>query len=174
MLCCCYYVAQKIDEKISGTSKSPLDYLTLRNDKTFFFSTVLPVEIEIIINALQPGKAVGPYSITISLLKILSSHITKPLCTIIIESFSSGVFPDGLKLSKVIPQHKKGATDVPSNYRPISLLSIFSKVIEKLMHKRLFEFSNIAMYYIHFNLVSVKIFHFACFNKYDRDNQRNN
>ena len=82
----------------------------------------------------------NPYSIPISLLKILSSHITKPLCTIINDSFSSGVFPNSLKLAKVIPLHKKGATDVPSNYRPISLLSIFSKVIEKLMHKRLFEF----------------------------------
>ena len=50
------------------------------------------------------------------------------------------MFPDGLKLAKVIPLHKKGATNVPSNYRPISLLSIFSKVTEKLMHKWLVEF----------------------------------
>ena len=132
-------VAQKIDEKIPRTRKSPSDYLTSRNDKTFFLSPVTPVEIEIIINALQAGKAVGPYSIPISLLKILSSHVTKPLCTIINDSSSSGVFPNSLKLAKVIPLHKKGATDFPSNYRPISL-SIFSKVIEKLMHKWLFQF----------------------------------
>ena len=49
------------------------------------------------------------------------------------------MFPNSLKHAKVIPLHKKGATDVPSNYRPISLLSIFSKVIERLMHKRLFQ-----------------------------------
>ena len=118
-------VAQKIDEKILRTRKSPLDYLTLRNDKIFFLSPVISVEIEIIINALQAGKAVGPYSIPISLLKILNSHIPKPLCTIINDSFSSWVFPDRLKLAKVIPLHKKGATDVPSNYRPISLLYNF-------------------------------------------------
>ena len=53
-------VAQKIDEKIPRTRKSPLDYLTSRNDKTFFLSPVTPVEIEIIINVLQAGKAVGP------------------------------------------------------------------------------------------------------------------
>ena len=110
---CFLNVAQKIDKKIPKTRKSPLDYLTLRNDKTFFLSPVTPVEIEIIINALQAGKAVGPYSIPISLLKILSSHITKPLCTIINDSFSSGVLPDILKLAIVIPLHKKGATDVP-------------------------------------------------------------
>ena len=84
----------------------------------------------------MPSIIDNPYSIPISLLKILSSHITKPLCTIINDSFSSGVFPNSLKLAKVIHLHKKSATDVPSNYRPISLLSIFSKVIEKLMHKR--------------------------------------
>ena len=94
-------VAQKIDEKIPRTRKSPLDYLTSRNDTTFFLSPVAPVEIEIIINALQAGKTVGPYSIPISLLKILSSHIAKPLCTIINDSFSSGVFPNSLKLAKL-------------------------------------------------------------------------
>ena len=107
---------------------------------SFFLQLHHAVEIEIIINALQAGNSVGPYSIPISLLKILSSHITKPLCTIIDDSFSSGVFPNSLKLAKVIPLHKKGATDVPSNYRQISLLSVFSKVIEKLMHRRLFQF----------------------------------
>ena len=111
--------------------------MTLRNDKTFI-SPVTPVEIEIIINVLQAGKAVDPYGIPISLLTI-QSYITKPLCTIINDSFSSGVFPDRPKLAKVIPLRKKCAADVPSNYRPISLLSIFSKVIEKLMHKWLFE-----------------------------------
>ena len=108
--------------------------------KPFFLSLVTPVKIEIIINTLQAGKAVGPYRIPISLLRILCSHITKPICIIINGSFSSGVFPDRLKLAKVIPLHKQGATDVPSNYRPISLLSIFSKVIEKLMYKQLLEF----------------------------------
>ena len=51
-------VAQKIDEKMPKTRKSLLDYWTLRNDKTFFLSSVTPVEI--IIKALQTGKAVGP------------------------------------------------------------------------------------------------------------------
>ena len=95
---------KKIDERIPTTRKSPLDYLTLRSDKTFL-SPVTPVEIEITISALQAGKAAGPYSIPISLLKILSSHITKLLCTIINDFFSSGVFPDRLKLAKVIPLH---------------------------------------------------------------------
>ena len=48
-----------------------------------------------------------------------------------------------LKVGKVVALHKKGASDNPSNYRPISLLSAFSKIIGKLMHKRLFDFLEI-------------------------------
>ena len=53
-------------------------------------------------------------------------------------SFSTGVFPDALKIVKVIPVHKSGSTQDLNNFRPISLLSIFDKIIEKLMHKRLY------------------------------------
>ena len=52
----------------------------------------------------------------------------------------TGVFPDALKISEVIPIHKGGSTEEVNNYRPISLLSVFDKIIEKLMHKRLYEF----------------------------------
>ena len=45
-----------------------------------------------------------------------------------------------MKLAKVIPLYKKNSPEVPSNYRPISLLSIFGKIMEKLMHKRLYSF----------------------------------
>ena len=92
-----------------------------------------------IISSLKNGKAAGPFSIPINLLKILSNLITEPLCTIVNGSFSTGIFPDDLKLAKVIPLHKKGSTDDPRNYRPLSLLSIFSKIIEKRMHKRLYK-----------------------------------
>ena len=56
------------------------------------------------------------------------------------ESFFTGIFTDKPKIAKVIALHKKGATDDPSNYRPISLLSVFSKIFEKIMHKRLYNF----------------------------------
>ena len=69
------------------------------------------------------------------------SHLVSPiLATLINESFSGGIFPDKLKIAKVITLHKKGSTENPSNYRLISLLSIFSKIFEKVMHKRLYEF----------------------------------
>ena len=89
---------------------------------------------------MKTGKAVGPYSIPIFLLKILSEHIAILLYDIINDSFSSGVFPDMMKLAKVIPLYKKNTLEVASNYRPISLLSVFSKIVERLMHSRLYNF----------------------------------
>ena len=55
-------------------------------------------------------------------------------------SFINGVFPDNLKLVKVIPVHKGGSTQDMNNFPPISLISIFDKIMEKLMHKRLYDF----------------------------------
>ena len=132
--------ANKINEKISGTRKSPLDFLTQRSPNSFFVSPVTPIEIQNVINSFKSGKAVGPFSIPISLLKLLCEYISIPLCEIINESFISGIFPDPLKLAKVIPLYKRQSPDDPSNYRPISLLSIFSKIIEKLMYNRLYNF----------------------------------
>ena len=56
-------------------------------------------------------------------------------------SFTKGEVRELLKIAKVIPIYKKGRTlKQPGNYRPISLLSIFDKIIEKLMYKRLSDF----------------------------------
>ena len=71
----------------------------------------------------------------------LSWHIAKPLAQIVNLSFYVGMFPSKLKVGKVSPLHKKGSCDNPSNYKPISILSVFSKIFEKLIHQRLYKFS---------------------------------
>ena len=101
---------------------------------------ITPEEIEALTHFFQDGKAVGPYSIPIKLLKMISKQISVPLCIIVNDSFVSGIFPDKLKLAKVIILYKKDSKDNPTNYRPISLLSVFSKIIEKLLYKRLYNF----------------------------------
>ena len=73
-------------------------------------------------------------------LKCLSPLISSPLSQIINKSFQSGIFPDKMKLAKVIPLFKKGCLLTASNYRPISLLSVFSKITEKVTYERLYKF----------------------------------
>ena len=133
-------IAAKIDEDIPRTRKSPFDYLGKMNEPTFFLSPTDSAEVESIISDLKKGKSVGPYSIPCDLLKVLNELISPLLVILINESFSTGIFPDKLKIAKVIALHKKSATDDPANYRPISLLSVFSKIFEKIMHKRLYNF----------------------------------
>ena len=55
-------------------------------------------------------------------------------------SFTTGIVPDLIKIAKVVPVYKKGERNVPGNYRPISLLSIFDKIVDKLMYKHLLMF----------------------------------
>ena len=63
-----------------------------------------------------------------------------PLAFVINLSFQNGEYPNLLKIVKVIPIHKGGSTQDINNYRPISLLSVFDKIIEKIIHKRLYSF----------------------------------
>jgi hypothetical protein len=66
--------------------------------------------------------------------------IAKPISDIFNISLSAGIFPDNLKLGKVLPIHKSDDKTLPSNYRPISVLSVFSKILERLMYNRLIQF----------------------------------
>jgi retron-type reverse transcriptase len=65
--------------------------------------------------------------------------IMEPLLHIYNLSFLSGAVPNKLKVAKVIPIYKKGDPTHPENYRPISLLNIFDKILEKLMYSRLYK-----------------------------------
>ena len=89
-----------------------------------------------IIKSLE-NKTTGPVSIPIKLLKLIPDLILIPLCNIINVSFNTGVFPSLLKIVKVIPIHKSKATQDMNNYRPISLLSIFDKIIVSIPIKLL-------------------------------------
>ena len=70
-------------------------------------------------------------------MKILKNYISYPLEILFNCSFTTGTVPDHFKMAKVIPVFKKGSPLTVSNYRPISLLSIFNKILERLMYNRL-------------------------------------
>ena len=75
-----------------------------------------------------------------SLVKSVSNHTVEPFTHVFNVSFTSGVFRDKLKLVKITPVFKSHDKLSVNNYRPISLLPVFSKVLEQLMHKRLMSF----------------------------------
>ena len=89
---------------------------------------------------MKTNKAIGPNSIPTKILKMSQHIIAKPLVYLINLSFSTGVFPDLLKIANTISVLKIGDRQDYNNYRPISLISNLSNLIEKLAHKRLYNF----------------------------------
>ena len=75
-------------------------------------------------------------------IKETTTALCKPLTHVLNLSFSTGYFPEELKLTKIIPLFKANDNMHLNNYRPIAILSVFSKIFEKLMYKRLYKFIN--------------------------------
>ena len=75
------------------------------------------------------------------LVKQLIAYLVIPLEHISNLSLQTRVFPDGMKIARVIPLFKNGnINDFFTNYRPISLLSQFSKILENIFHNRMMSF----------------------------------
>jgi len=86
---------------------------------------------------LKNNKSPGADNIGSRILKKIVDDIIYHLSHTFNLSFVTGVVPHSLKLAKVIPVYKKGDRNDPGNYKPISLLSVFGKILEKLMCKKL-------------------------------------
>ena len=115
-------------------------YLSPRIPRSIFISPTDSYEIKDIISNLDDTKSSGPSPIPTKLLKLAADELSTQLADICNMSFLEGSFPDKNKIAEVIPIHKKGSTEDTNNYRPISLLSIFSKIMEKLMATRLRDY----------------------------------
>ena len=113
----------------------------LRNPvpNSIYLKPVAASEVHEIVNKLK-NKAtldtkIGPMKIANGDFKF-----TETFAHVVNSSFNQGLFPNSLKQAKVVPIHKGGCTSNVANYRPISLLSSFSKIYEKLMHSRVLQF----------------------------------
>ena len=107
---------------------------------SFYFDPIIPQEIETEISLLPYNKALGLYSTPVKLLKLAKSVISIPLTKIFNQSVLTGVYPAKLKYAKVIPVYKGEDETLPENYRPISLLSIYNRLFEKILYRRLIKF----------------------------------
>ena len=133
----------RLAAKLPQSEKHFTDYLVIDEGqpsdhlKSFAFLPVDQAEISYEIIMLTPSKSFGLYSCPIPILKCASHIISKPLSEIFNISVTKGIYPQKLKIAKVIPVYKSEDETDPNNYRPISLLSIFNRIFEKLMYKRL-------------------------------------
>ena len=98
---------------------------------SFFLTATFPNEINNIIDSFKDSKATRYTDAETKFIKISKSIISPFLCKLINNCFSKGVYPSCLKIAEVIPLFKMGDFKEASNYRPISILSQFDKILEK-------------------------------------------
>jgi hypothetical protein len=118
-----------------------LDPLTETN-LPYTFSDITIEEYEVLdqLKKLDLSKSYGPDGIPPKLLKEAGNTISKSLCTIFNRSIKKGMFPQLWKLANVHPLFKNGDPMNITNYRPVSVLNIVSKVFEKIMYKHFYNF----------------------------------
>ena len=135
-----------VGKKLATSMKQPnisiSNYLkqVKTNPQTIFLTPVTTVELEQIIKNLKPKLSSGLDDINNKIIKELKEYIIPPLSIIFNKSLVEGVFPDKMKEAKVVPLYKAKERDLATNYRPISLLLTLSKLLEKIMYSRVYNF----------------------------------
>ena len=128
---------------ILPTDEDPLFKLreVMRNRQcSFSLRPVTPSEVEKIIKGLKNSKSTGTDYIDTWTIKLVARDIIPAITHIVNLSISQSEFPNIWKLSKVVPLLKKGDPLTPKNYRPVALLPIFSKILEKAVFLQLVEY----------------------------------
>lgn len=111
-----------------------------RNLNSIFLKAVKEKEVLQIVKKCKSKASVDWNGIDMVLVKKVITEIVEPLTNICNLSFQTGKFPNKMKIAKVIPLYKSGDRHYYSNYRPVSLLSQFSKILEKLFAERMDNF----------------------------------
>lgn len=113
------------------------DFLKQSVVNSIYLDPITFSEVHSIISKLNSGKS---SDFSPRLLKLFSYQISNILVVLLNRCMGSGIFPSELKTAKVLPLFKSGDKNVLANYRPISILPVFSKIYEKLIHVRLSSF----------------------------------
>ena len=109
-------------------------------DERFIFSTVTHDTLLKIVTKLKLKNSAGPDNISTKVLKLILPTISLPLCHLFNLSLQTGFVPHQLKTAKVVPVFKSGDKHNFTNYRPISLLSSFAKLLEKIVAHQVIGF----------------------------------
>lgn len=137
------YFSSAVQEKLIaayGSSLSDMCTVGISLSSSLYFSPVTHVEVSNAIRDLRTVRSVGWDDVSVECIKFVEDTLCKPLAIILNRSVELGSFPNVLKVAKVTPVFKKGDSNSVANYRPISVCSVFSKIFETIIKKRLLDF----------------------------------
>ena len=115
------------------------DYLDGNYQNSFVFTPINSACVDSVIQSLK-NKRSNIDIVPVVVLKRISFIISPVLCKMFNMSIMSGRFPSSLKTARVVPIYKKGDRKIPSNYRPISIISTYSKIMEKIIYNQIYKF----------------------------------
>ena len=134
-------IGRNLSDKISRKSdKHVSTFLKQEVLSRFDFKCVDCIDVKKIIHTITAKNSCGIDAISTKLIKMIGDDIAGPLTLIINQSLSTGVFPDKLKIAKVIPLYKKDDPHLVDNFRPISLLPAISKIFEKIVFNQVYAY----------------------------------
>ena len=134
-------IGSTLANKIAKSDIDPVSYIKNANKHSMVIEPTDTVEVSNIIRTLRDASA-GFDNITAKIVKLSCDTFLAPLTHVLNLSLTQGIVPNELKIAKVLPLFKSGNAMLINNYRPISILPVFSKVLEKLMYNRLMSFIN--------------------------------
>lgn len=134
-------VGPQLASRIVNNKNCTFDkYLSNKCEHSMFIDPTTEHEVETEINSLKRNKSPGYDGLSAKIIQCVGNEISKPLAHIFNLTFTTGIIPEELKIALVTPIYKANEANIFTNYRPISVLTCFSKLLEKLMYKRLIKF----------------------------------
>ena len=136
-------IASKLKEPVSNTNHDKLKEFCqakLPADAKFVIPLIQKEKVLKFLSSIDISKATGTDMIGPRLLKVSAPYIADEVTFICNHSITNSVFPSKWKEAKVTPLHKNGPHEEVNNYRPISILPVLSKVLEKHVHESLSDF----------------------------------
>ena len=134
-------IGSTLAQDIPACRGNPLDYIVNANVNSIYLNPVQDTEVINIIKELKTSSP-GWDDISPKIVKATYDKFIIPLTRVLNLSILNGVCPNEVKIAKVIPLYKNGDSMLINNYRPVSILPFFSKILEKLMYNRLISFIN--------------------------------
>ena len=135
-------IGESLASKFPGNNYDYVQHLGLPAEQSILFYKISPTEIQSTIDKLKDSLSSGPDELHSKFILISSSILVPALEIIFNMSLQSGIYPNKLKIAKVMPIFKKGDSTQPCNYRPISILNTLNKIFEKILHARITKYIN--------------------------------
>jgi hypothetical protein len=130
-------VGKQIAENVEPVDKDPMDYISTNCNVNLHLGNMSQADFINIVNKMEPKNSADINGMSTKMIKDVKFEIATPLVHIFNLSLNDGIFPENLKCSRTVPIFKAGSPLLCDNYRPISLLSVISKVLEKYVANKL-------------------------------------